>query len=141
MDSQELRRLRLGAGLTQVEAAGVLKMSPNMYARYERGEKEIGDELAGRSVRIFNGLKAPVKGAQLKGSAVHLALGEAVLMLTEEQRDALYRRTQRDMVAEAAARAAMSRVSGTLVEELEKTKRDLRHAQDEISHIKSALGA
>lgn len=46
MTGGELRALREGARLTQVEAAGALKMTYSRYTTYERGEKPIEDELA-----------------------------------------------------------------------------------------------
>ena len=138
MDSQELRRLRLGAGLTQEQAADHIGISYTRYCDMERGKRPISGIEGERAVSVLTCMQLPDDGEQAD-DRMAFALGEAVLMLTEEQRDELYARVKRDMVAEAAARVAMSKLTGTLVEELEKTKRDLRNAQDEISHIRSAL--
>ena len=139
MKKEELRALRTAANLTQPEAARALGMAANRYAEYERGIRQIPEDEAEMARSVLRCMQLP-EDARAEGEAlVRRALGEAVLMLTEDQREALYERTRRDLVAEAAAEAAMSRIRGTLVEELQRTKRDLRHAMDEMNRIKSML--
>ena len=60
MTGGELRALREGAGLTQAEAASVLDVPASTYAKRERGESEIPDEMAGRAARVLGGLRGAV---------------------------------------------------------------------------------
>ena len=112
MTGLELRALREAAGLTQVEAAGALKMSCDMIRRYERGDKDISDEVAGRAARVLGGLRKPVEVDDLATEAeLRLALGEATLMLGPDKRSELTRVVGNALVDDAVARAVMARVT------------------------------
>lgn len=140
MTGQELRALREAAGLTQVEAAGALKMSCDMIRRYERGDKDISDEVAGRAARILGGLRKPGETDDLTTEAeLRLALGEATMMLGPEQRAELTRVVGNALVDDAVARAVMARVGSTLADEVARKDAELRASKDELARVRAVV--
>lgn len=139
MKREELRALRMAANLNQTEAAKALGMALGRYQSYERGEREIPEDEAEMARSVLRCMQLPEEAKAEKELVVRRALGEAVLMLTDAQREALYERTRRDLVAEAAAEVAMARINSTLAQELQKTKSDLQEARETIRKIKTAM--
>lgn len=139
MKREELKALRMAANLNQTEAAKALGMALGRYQAYERGEREIPEDEAEMARSVLHCMQLPEEAKAEKELVVRRALGEAVLMLTDAQREALYERTRRDLVAEAAAEVAMARINSTLAQELQKTKSDLQEARETIRKIKTAM--
>lgn len=140
MTGGELRALREGAGLTQVEAAGALKMTYSCYTTYERGEKPIEDELAGRAAQVLGGLRKPtVHDDSSTEVELRLALGEATMMLGPDQRAELTRVVGNALVDDAVARAVMARVGSTLADEVARKDAELRAARDELARVRAVV--
>lgn len=140
MTGGELRALREGARLTQVEAAGALKMTYSRYATYERGEKPIEDELAGRAARVLGGIRKPTVQDDLTTEGeLRLALGEATMMLGPDQRAELTRVVGNALVDDAVARAVMARVGSTLADEVARKDAELRAAKDELARVRAVV--
>lgn len=140
MTGGELRALREAAGLTQVEAAGALKMTYSRYTTYERGEKAIDDELAGRVARVLGGLKKPAGNEQPSTEhELRLALDEATMMLGHEQRAELTRVVGNALVDDAVARAVMARVGSTLADEIARKDAELRAAREELARVRAVV--
>ena len=129
----------MAANLNQTEAAKALGLALGRYQEYERGVREIPEDDAELARSVLRCMQLPEEAKAEADNAVRRALGEAVLMLTEEQRERLYERTKRDLIAEAAAEAAMARIQSTLAQELQKTKKDLQDARDTIRKIQDAM--
>lgn len=140
MTGDELRALREAAGLTQVEAAGALKMTYSRYTTYERGEKAIDDELAGRVARVLGGLNKIAGNEQPSTEhELRLALGEATMMLGPEQRAELTRVVGNSLVDDAVARAVMARVGSSLADEVARKDAELRAARDELARVRAVV--
>lgn len=122
MNAAELKVLRLDAGKTQAGAAEAMGITPSAYTSYERGAKQIPDDVAYIATKRL--------GRQDDGAAVDevaLALGEAVLLLDAEGREELFRNVRREVVVSAVADVAMARVRGSLAEAI--GERDARIRQ------------
>ena len=141
MTGGELRALREGAGLTQAEAASVLDVPASTYAKRERGESEIPDEMAGRAARVLGGLR----GAVLPDEAatereLRLALGEAAMLLGPEQRAELTRVVGNALVDDAVARAVTARVGRTLADEVARQEARIRELTEARDRVRDAVG-
>lgn len=126
MRAEELKVLRLDAGLTQAQAAGRIGIAPSAYQSYERGAKPVPDNVAFIATRRLG--KASERGDR---DEIVLALGEAVLLLDAGSRDELLGRVRRDVVLKAVAEATMARVNGSLTEAI--GSRDMRIRQLEAA--------
>ena len=140
MTGGELRALRDGAGLTQVEAAGALKMSHDMYRHYERGEKAIGDELSGRAARVLGGLAKALPDGPATERELRLALGEAAMLLGPEQRAELTRVVGNALVDDAVARAVTARVGRTLADEVARQEARILELTESRDRVRDAVG-
>lgn len=140
MTGGELRALRDGAGLTQVEAAGALKMSRDMYRHYENGEKAISDELSGRAARVLGGMTKPVEEVPSTERELRLALGEAAMLLGPDQRGELTRVVGNALVDDAVARAVTARVGRTLADEVARQEARIRELIESRDRVRDAVG-
>lgn len=91
MDAKELKTLRYGAELTQSDAAKLCGVTFGTFQKYERGTTAVPEETADRIRRELLKVQKQVPIADSM-QALRIALGEAVIMLTEEQREELYER-------------------------------------------------
>lgn len=139
MDGTEIKRKREAIGLTQSQLAALTGIPASRISDYERKIKPLAPEAAAIIADVF-GMFAKV-GAREDATKGELAqvLGEAVLMLTPDQRNVLYERSSRSLVNTAAANAAMAHIQGTLAEALMKEKHAHRIAQDELERIRTAM--
>lgn len=131
MTPKELKSLRIGAGLNQQEAADALGTTLGALQRYERGQANIPDEVADMAAAAFFGVHADEDGDEI----VSVALGEAALMLNDAQREQLYGRVHRTLVAEAVARVVKARVQDTLANALTRTEGELADAERALKDI------
>lgn len=120
MRAEELKCLRLEAGMTQAEAARAIGATPNAYTAYERGAKPIPDEVAYIAGRRLG-------GTDEETDELMLALGEAVLLLDENGREALVAHVRRETVLRAVAGVTLARCRGSLAEAI--GERDMRIRQ------------
>lgn len=123
MRTEELKVLRLDAGLTQAEAARAVGITPNAYTAYERGTKPVPDTVALVASRKLGNCDADA-GARAE---LMLSLGEAVLLLDAGQRDELMRNVKRETVLTAVAEVTLARCRGSIVEAI--GERDMRIRQ------------
>lgn len=130
MTGEQLRSMRVGAGLNQPDGAAALGIPLGTLQRYERGQADVPDEVADMAAAAFFGTGIERDG---EDGITTVALGEA-LMLTEQQRDQLYERVRRTLVAEAIARVVRARVEDTL-------SAALARREDELARANRALAA
>lgn len=131
MTGEQLRSMRVGAGLNQPDGAAALGIPLGTLQRYERGQADVPDEVADMAAAAFFGTVIERDG---EDGITTVALGEAALMLTEQQRDQLYERVRRTLVAEAIARVVRARVEDTL-------SAALARREDELARANRALAA
>lgn len=131
MTGEQLRSLRAGAGLNQTEAAAALGTTLGALQRYERGQASVPDEVANMAAAAFFGVHADEDGDEI----VSVALGEAALMLSDAQREQLYGRVHRTLVAEAVARVVKARVQDTLASALTRTEGKLADAERALRDV------
>ena len=138
MDAKELKTLRYGAEITQAVAAKLCNVTYGTFQKYEQGSTLIPDEVGDR---MRTALLKVQKQMPIGDSteALRVALGEAVIMLTEAQREELYRKAGRSLVMDAAARVAMNRINGTLAAEIEKNEREIRQLKQSLGDVQMAV--
>lgn len=123
MRAEELKCLRLDAGMTQAGAAAAMGVTTGAYASYERGSKPIPDDAAYLAERRLGGSRRDAA----PDDEVVLALGEAVLLLDEAARDRLVANVRRDTVLRAVAEVTLARCRGSVTEAI--GERDMRIRQ------------
>lgn len=125
MRPEELKCLRLEAGMTQAGAAEAIGVTSGAYASYERGSKEITEDIAYIARRRLGRHRA---GGQADNEVV-LALGEAVLLLGEEERERLLANVRRETVARAVAEVTLTRCRASAVEAIGEREMRIRQLE------------
>lgn len=123
MNAAELKVLRLNAGMTQAGAAEAMGVTTSAYSSYERGTKQIPDDVA----YIAGKRLGDRGGAREDRDELALALGEAVLLLDGHGREQLLANVRRETVLMAVAEVTMARCRGSLTEAI--GERDARIRQ------------
>lgn len=123
MNAAELKVLRLDAGMTQAGAAEAMGITSSAYSSYERGAKQIPDDVAYIAGRRLGG-RGDARGDR---DELALALGEAVLLLDARGREQLLANVRRETVLMAVADVTMARCRGSLTEAI--GERDARIRQ------------
>lgn len=138
MTGGELRALREATGLSQDRGASALGLKPYEYALMERGQRDVGEDVAERACRTFGSM---VPGHESVGTEheLRLALGKATLMLGPDRRSELTRVVGNALVDDAVARAVMARVGSTLAEEVARKDAELRAAKDELARVRAVV--
>lgn len=129
MTADDLKEARATVGLTQVEAAGMSRMTPDMYSRLERGRREIDEETESRLATLMRLARDLSRGSSkpYADEETVLALGEAVLLLGAEAREELLANVRRETVLKAVAEVTLARCRGSVVEAI--GERDARIRQ------------
>lgn len=125
MRPEELKCLRLEAGMTQAGAAEAIGVTSSAYASYERGSKGITEDIAYIARRRLGRHRA---GGQADDEVV-LALGEAVLLLGEEERERLLANVRRETVARAVAEVTLTRCRASAVEAIGEREMRIRQLE------------
>ena len=131
MRPEELREARVTVGLTQVEAAGMSRMTPDMYSRLERGRREIDEDAERRLDTLMRLARELTRGSgkPYAEEEVVLALGEAVLLLGEEERERLLANVRRETVARAVAEVTLTRCRASAVEAIGEREMRIRQLE------------
>ncbi|MBY4796763.1 helix-turn-helix transcriptional regulator [Collinsella sp. AGMB00827] len=137
MKSDDLKKLRAASGLTQRAAAAACGVSTGTYTSYERGGARIPEPFAKRAEKVLTSVQAVP--APSEKDQLLLALGEAVLIMTPEQREELYERAPRRIAADAASKAAWARIKGTLADALIERDRELARERDRADRMKRGI--
>lgn len=122
MRAVELKALRLEAGMTQDGAAKAIGITGSAYAAYERGTKQIPEDVAYLAERRLGD-----RGGRARDEETVLALGEAVLLLDAAAREELLANVRRETVLKAVAEVTLARCRGSVVEAI--GERDARIRQ------------
>lgn len=136
MKGAELRALRQAVGVNQKDAADALGVSVSFLASMERGTKPVPEEVERAALTRLMDTKPDEGGREL---ALTLCLGEAVLMLSEDERECLYARASRTLIQEAVTKVAQSRVNGSLAEAVASRDREIDELRYELDGIKGRL--
>lgn len=124
MRPEELKVLRLDAGMTQAGAAEAMGITTGTYASYERGGKPIPDDAAYVARRRLGRRREGGRDEE-----VVLALGEAVLLLDESARERLLANVRRETVAHAVAEVTLTRCRATAVEAIGEREMRIRQLE------------